>query len=345
MSIVLNGFVFNYSISGINTLYKCILLIACTKYKSTDQTEIPTIYLKKTFASAILRLDMKIYEVTDKKKYMPLLLIADEQENMIERYILKCSMYVLDDNGVKAEIAVCGADSGVLEIKNLAVLPEYRRKGYGRALIEFVCSLYKDRYYTVQVGTGDSPLTIPFYEKCGFVKSHNVKNFFTGNYDHPIYEDGVKLVDMIYLKRALNAAKEKSDTEIRYADKGDKEFWFSLDKHISPAEFAKKTENKQAYVLITDGKPAGILRYNLFWDNTPFCNLLYIEDNYQGKGYGTKLMAYWEEEMKSAGYSLVLVSTQADESAQHFYRASGYSDCGSLILPGENSELFLYKKL
>ena len=145
---------------------------------------------------------MKIYEVFDKRKYLPLLLIADEQESRIEEYIDKISMFVLDDGGVKAEISVCD-NCGVPEIKSLAVLPDFRKKGYGRKLIEFVCQKYKKVFSSVQVGTGDSPLTVPFYQKCGFVKSHVVKNFFIDNYDHPIIEDGVRLVDMIYLKKTL----------------------------------------------------------------------------------------------------------------------------------------------
>ncbi len=146
---------------------------------------------------------MKIYEVTDKKEYLPLLLIGDEQESMIDRYIQDSDMYVLDDCGVKGGIVVCKAADGVLEIKNLAVFPESRRKGYGRALINFICEKCKTRFSVVQAGTGDSPLTIPFYEKCGFVKSHAVKNFFLENYDRPIIEGGVRLVDMIYLKKKL----------------------------------------------------------------------------------------------------------------------------------------------
>ncbi len=145
---------------------------------------------------------MKIYEVFDKRKYLPLLLIADEQESRIEEYIDKISMFELDDGGVKAEISVCD-NCGVPEIKSLAVLPDFRKKGYGRKLIEFVCQKYKKDFSAVQVGTGDSPLTVPFYQKCGFVKSHVVKNFFIDNYDHPIIEDGVRLVDMIYLKKTL----------------------------------------------------------------------------------------------------------------------------------------------
>ena len=147
---------------------------------------------------------MRIYEVTDKKKYLPLLLLADEQESMIDRYIENGTMYVLyDQHAVIGEILVCEISKDILEIKNLAVLPEFQNKGYGRALIEFICGKYQGKYSVVQVGTGDSPLTVPFYQKCGFVKSHIIKNFFLENYDHPIVEDGVRLVDMVYLKRNL----------------------------------------------------------------------------------------------------------------------------------------------
>ncbi|MDE6060224.1 MAG: GNAT family N-acetyltransferase [Clostridia bacterium] len=146
---------------------------------------------------------MKIYQVHNKKHYLPLLLLADEQESMIEMYLERGTMYVLEDDGVKAEIVVCGEDNGVLEIKNLAVEPKFKRQGYGRKLIEFVCERYKENYHTLQVGTGDSPLTVPFYKKCGFKYSHTVQNFFTENYDHPIYECGIQLVDMIYFVKEL----------------------------------------------------------------------------------------------------------------------------------------------
>lgn len=146
---------------------------------------------------------MKITQVTDKKAYMDLLLLADEQEDMIYKYLDKGEMYVLDDNGVKGEILVCDAGEGVLEIKNIAVFPQYQNKGYGKSLIEFVCEKYKDKYSVLQVGTGDSLLTVPFYEKCGFKRSHIVKNFFTDNYDHPIFECGERLVDMVYLRKSI----------------------------------------------------------------------------------------------------------------------------------------------
>ena len=146
---------------------------------------------------------MRIYKVSQKEKklYLDLLLLADEQEDMIDRYLERGTMYVLDDNGIKAECVVTNENNYILEIKNIAVLPEYQGLGYGRALIEFLIREYSATYSILQVGTGDSPATIPFYEKCGFVKSHIVKNFFIDNYKHPIIECGIQLKDMIYLQK------------------------------------------------------------------------------------------------------------------------------------------------
>lgn len=149
---------------------------------------------------------MEIIRIDEnKKQFISLLLLADEQENMIDRYLERGVMYALyDDNGViKAECVVTDEGNGVLEIKNIAVAPEFQRKGYGQALIDFLVTEYAGKFSVLQVGTGDSPLTVPFYEKCGFVRSHSIKNFFIDNYDNPIYENGVFLRDMIYFKRNI----------------------------------------------------------------------------------------------------------------------------------------------
>ena len=147
---------------------------------------------------------MEIKQVdTNKKEYLDLLLLADEQEDMIDRYLEKGTMFVLEDGGVKAECVVTDEGNGILEIKNIATKPDCQGKGYGKKLIDFVADKYKGMFKTLQVGTGDSPLTIPFYEKCGFKRHHAVKNFFTENYDHAIFEAGVQLIDMIYLQKEL----------------------------------------------------------------------------------------------------------------------------------------------
>ena len=148
---------------------------------------------------------MEIKKVSkNKKQFLSLLLLADEQENMIDLYLERGIMHVLLDNGeVKGECIVTDEGNGILEIKNLAITPNCQRQGYGKKMIEFIAEKYKHRYAILQVGTGDSPFTINFYKKCGFVFSHRIKNFFTDNYNHPIYDGGVHLVDMIYLRKKL----------------------------------------------------------------------------------------------------------------------------------------------
>ena len=147
---------------------------------------------------------MQIREIiNNKKQYLHLLLLADEQENMIDRYLERGTMYVLEEDGVKAECVVTDEGSNVLELKNIAVEPAFQGKGYGKALLDFLVQTYAGRYAILQVGTGDSPSTILFYEACGFCRHHRVKNFFTDYYDHPIYDNGVRLVDMVYLQKEL----------------------------------------------------------------------------------------------------------------------------------------------
>ena len=147
---------------------------------------------------------MQIREIiNNKKQYLHLLLLADEQENMIDRYLERGTMYVLEEDGVKAECVVTDEGSNVLELKNIAVEPAFQGEGYGKALLDFLVQTYAGRYAILQVGTGDSPSTILFYEACGFCRHHRVKNFFTDYYDHPIYDNGVRLVDMVYLQKEL----------------------------------------------------------------------------------------------------------------------------------------------
>ncbi len=135
--------------------------------------------------------------------------------------------------------------------------------------------------------------------------------------------------------------------EIRYVQLEDSEFWKSLDKHLTDDGFRKKVRDKQGYVLLEDGKPVGLLRFNLFWDDIPFCTLLFVAEAYQGRGYGMALMEHWGADMKSQGHDLLLTSTRGDEESQHFYRKLGYKDCGGLVLdvPGyeQPMELFLVK--
>ncbi|WP_251860045.1 GNAT family N-acetyltransferase [Clostridium sp. Marseille-Q2269] len=144
---------------------------------------------------------MEIKIIKDNKKdYLDLLLLADEQENMIDKYLNRGKMFALYDGDLKSICVVTKEAEDIYEIKNLATYEKYQGQGYGSRLTEYIFNHYKGICKTILVGTGDSPLTIHFYKHCGFEISHTVKNFFIDNYDHPIYEDGIQLVDMVYLK-------------------------------------------------------------------------------------------------------------------------------------------------
>ena len=139
----------------------------------------------------------------NKKDFLDLLLLADEQENMIDRYLERGELFALYDNGLKSVCVVTQESDDVCELKNIATYEKWHGKGYGSKLINHISSHYRDMYKTMLVGTGDCPRTIQFYQKNGFNLSHRLKNFFTDNYDRPIFEDGVQLVDMVYLSKTL----------------------------------------------------------------------------------------------------------------------------------------------
>lgn len=147
---------------------------------------------------------MEIRQIMEnKKQFLPLLLLGDEQENMIDRYLTRGTLYVLLNPETRAVCVITDEGGGVLELKNLAVAPAWHRHGYGRTLIEYICTRYAGKFHTLQLGTGETPGTLSFYRKCGFSEFLRVPDFFTQNYDHPIIEEGVLLRDMIYLRRNL----------------------------------------------------------------------------------------------------------------------------------------------
>lgn len=147
---------------------------------------------------------MKIEKITnDRKRFLDLLLLADEQENMIDKYLARGDMFALYDDGLKSICVVVPIDKETCELKNIATYKEYQGKGYGRALIKFISDFYKNDYKQMLAGTGETPAILSFYKNCGFKEAHRVKNFFTDNYNHPMFEEGVQLIDMIYLKKEL----------------------------------------------------------------------------------------------------------------------------------------------
>ena len=139
----------------------------------------------------------------NKKRYLDLLLLADEQEDMIDRYLARGDLFVMTQSNEALAVCVVTREEDSIEIKNLAVRPDAQKKGLGREMIRYVEQNVCRAGDVLMVGTGDSPLTVPFYEKCGFIRHHVVKDFFTENYDHEIWEEGVLLRDMVYFSKTI----------------------------------------------------------------------------------------------------------------------------------------------
>ncbi len=133
--------------------------------------------------------------------------------------------------------------------------------------------------------------------------------------------------------------------KIRFAGEEDLAFLSSHDGHISAEILRERVAQKCVYIAEENGAPVGWLRYNLFWDNTPFCNLIFVSEKARGRGVGDALLAAWERGMRAAGYSVVMTSTQAREQAQIFFRTNGYADAGGFFPHGEGYELVLLKVL
>ncbi len=146
---------------------------------------------------------IKTIENSEKVNFMELLLLADEDWKMIEKYLYRGELFVLYDDGLKSVCVVTQESDCICELKNIATYEKWHGEGYGSKLLDHIFSYYKDKYATMLVGTGDVPWILQFYQKSGFKVSHRIRNFFTDNYNHPMLEGGVQLVDMVYLKKDL----------------------------------------------------------------------------------------------------------------------------------------------
>lgn len=139
--------------------------------------------------------------------------------------------------------------------------------------------------------------------------------------------------------------QENNYLKIRLAEECDFEILSRNDKHVSAEMLKKKISDKNILIAETDGEFAGWLRYNLFWDEMPFMNMLFVTEKFRGTGIGGALVRNWEKMMSEQEYKFLLTSTQADEYAQHFYRKLGYSDLGGFFPFGEEYEIILGKRL
>lgn len=132
---------------------------------------------------------------------------------------------------------------------------------------------------------------------------------------------------------------------IRLATVNDLDIVLMHDVHITRQNLLHSIYAGRVYIAESDGSFCGWLRYNLFWDNTPFMNMLYLLDNARGNGYGKRLVLFWEEEMRRLSYKTVMTSTASDEYAQHFYIKMGYKIIGGFLQKDSPYEVILEKSI
>lgn len=273
---------------------------------------------------------MSIQFITnDKKHYLPLLLLADEQESMIDRYLERGDLFVMFDGQNPIAVAVVTAEgNGVYELKNLAVTPVYQRKGYGRQMIEFLCRHYSGACHTMLVGTGESRQTVSFYENCGFTYSHTVPDFFTRNYDHPIIEDGRVLKDMIYFQRKLvrlcsHSFSERTDDLVNVlvglwdkSVRASHHFLAEVDiRHLTPFVGEAIRGVETLLVMYRGNRPLAFMGV----ENRKI-EMLFVAPGCFGNGFGKQLVRIAIEQY---GVCYVDVNEQ-NPQAEGFYRHLGF---------------------
>ena len=280
---------------------------------------------------------MCIFQITDnKKQYLDLLLLADEQESMIDRYLDRGDLFVLEDNGVKAVCVVTDEGNGVCELKNIAVVPDSQRKGYGRKLIACLINRYSGNYSRMIVGTGEVPGTVGFYQKCGFEYSHRVRNFFIDHYDHPIVEEGILLRDMVYFKQdigmdftirtarqpdlvALRDLFQNTVLTVNRCDysQAEVEDWASCGSDLSKIEEMIRTH----YFIVAVSRQPEIIGFSSV---TPqgYLHSMFVHKDYQGRGIATALLKEIEQHVAVTGGKRI--TSEVSLTARPFFEKRGY---------------------
>jgi len=130
---------------------------------------------------------------------------------------------------------------------------------------------------------------------------------------------------------------------IRVANHSDVDIINTHDEWVNRDIIVKKIENNEIFVAYDGDNFVGWLRFGLFWDTTPYMNMLYLLEQYRGQGIGKQLVTFWEAEMKNKSYKALLTSSAQDEYAQHFYVKLGYKAVGSFTLEDDPLEIMFAK--
>lgn len=135
-----------------------------------------------------------------------LLLEADPSEQLVRDYCAGGHCFIAEQQETVIGVFVLIAlDSGVAEIKNIALAEPQRGKGLGKQMVLSALEEAKKLgFRSVEIGTGNSSLAqLALYQKCGFRMKSIDRDFFTRHYDDPIFENGLQCRDMVRLDYQL----------------------------------------------------------------------------------------------------------------------------------------------
>ena len=261
----------------------------------------------------------------NKEQYMKLLLEADPEEKVVNKYINEGDMYVgIVDNKAVCEIVITKVNNEECELKNIATLEEDRGKGYAQKLIKYVFKEYSGKYKRIIVGTTEN--MIPFYVLNGFTKYHHtVKNFFIDNYSEKIYDGNLQCIDMYYYSKEFNDLNynivKLTEENREEANKILINEWEATDIIIR-GNVVDGTK-LDGYVAIKDNKIIGLITYII--ENTE-CEICSLNSFIENKGIGTNLINKVKEYAKEKNCTRIkLVTTNDNIRALEFYQRRGFT--------------------
>lgn len=140
------------------------------------------------------------------KSQLALLSRADPNEQAIAEYIQNAAVFVAKNGDTTAGIVVVTTQSSQCELKNIAVLPAFEGQGIATKLVEVAKRhASKSGFTKLLVGTGNSSIQqLGFYQKRGFRITSVCTDYFA-HYEPPIYENGIRCIDMIMLTADLTS--------------------------------------------------------------------------------------------------------------------------------------------
>lgn len=135
-----------------------------------------------------------------------LLLLADPSNEMIDKYIFESEVFIARHGADVAGVFVLVPHAtDEMELRNIAVHPNFRRQGLGKEMIKQAVRVAKLEGFNFLIAkTADSSLGVQeFYKKMKFEHYLTVKAHFVKYYPEPIMEDGLQAIDQLAFKRKL----------------------------------------------------------------------------------------------------------------------------------------------